>query len=116
MVNGVYQSIEGFYRVVVNYGVLALEFVGVVIILYSAARSLYMIYTKNPHSRLELAEGIALALEFKLGGEVLRTTVVHDVYDVILVGVIVVLRIAMTFLIHWEIDVEEKKIQNLQKK
>lgn len=116
MVNGVYQTIEGFYRVVVNYGVLALEFVGVVIILYSASRSLYMISKKNPHSRLELAEGIALALEFKLGGEVLRTTVVHDVYDVILVGVIVVLRIAMTFLIHWEIDVEEKKIQNMQRK
>lgn len=108
-----YHALENIFRVIVNYGVLALEFTGVIIILISAVRSIYMLFKKSPHSRLELAEGIALALEFKLGGEVLRTTVVREVYEVMLVGAIILLRCALTFLIHWEINVEEKKIKSL---
>ncbi|MEA4898453.1 DUF1622 domain-containing protein [Bacillota bacterium Meth-B3] len=108
-----YNALENTYRAIVSYGVLALEFVGVAIILYSAIRSICMLFTKNPHSRLALAEGIALALEFKLGGEVLRTTIVHEIYEVLLVGAIILLRCALTLLIHWEINVEEKKIRAL---
>lgn len=50
---------------------------------------------------------IALALEFKLGGEVLRTVIVREQAELIILGAIILLRGALTFLIHWEIKVEE---------
>ena len=56
---------------------------------------------------LNLAKGIALALEFKLGGEVLRTVIVREQAELIILGAIILLRGALTFLIHWEIKVEE---------
>ena len=55
--------------------------------------------------------GIALALEFKMGGEVLRTVVVREWAELGILGAIIVLRGALTFLIHWEIKNEEKALE-----
>jgi uncharacterized membrane protein len=65
------------------------------------------------HIRLDLAEGIALALEFKLGGEVLRTVIVREWTELLILGAIIALRGALTLLIHWEISVEEKREKEL---
>lgn len=65
---------------------------------------------RNPHVRLDLAQGIVLALEFKLGGEVLRTVIVREQTELITLGAVILLRGALTFLIHWEIKNEEAKI------
>ena len=43
-----------------------------------------------------------LALEFMLGGEILRTVIAHELSDILIVGAIIVLRVALTLLIHWE--------------
>ena len=67
---------------------------------------------KDPHTRLYLAEGLAMALSFKLGGEILRTVVVRDMSEIMQVGAIIVLRAALTLLIHWEIKNEEKEIKS----
>ena len=58
--------------------------------------------------RLDLAEGIALALEFKIGGELLRTVVVRQLSELLILGAVILLRAALTFLIHWEINIESK--------
>jgi len=57
-----------------------------------------------------LAQGIALALEFKLGGEVLRTVIVREWNELLILGGIILLRGALTFLIHWEIKNEESRM------
>ena len=62
-----------------------------------------------PGVRLVLAQGIALALSFKLGAEVLRTVIVREWNELMILGAIILLRAALTFLIHWEIKNEEKK-------
>lgn len=53
--------------------------------------------------RMSLAQGLALGLEFKLGGEILRTVAIRSLNEVMVLGAIVLLRGAMSFLIHWEI-------------
>ena len=58
-----------------------------------------------------LAQGIALALEFKLGGEVLRTVVVREWAELGILGAIILLRATLTFLIHWEIKNEKKALE-----
>jgi len=53
--------------------------------------------------RLSLAQGLALGLEFKLGGEILRTVAIRSLNEVMVLGAIVLLRGAMSLLIYWEI-------------
>lgn len=102
--------VEDIFHVIVQYGILFLEFAGVLVLLTTAAKSLYMWIKKNGHIQLTLAHGIALALEFKLGGEVLRTVIVRERSELVILGAIILLRGALTFLIHWEIKAEERRI------
>lgn len=63
---------------------------------------------------LELFGIIALALEFKMGGEVLRTVVVREWSELGILGAIIVLRAMLTFLIHWEIKNEKRETKEEQ--
>jgi uncharacterized membrane protein len=102
--------VEDIFGVIVQSGILLLEFVGVAILLVTTIRCIIGLVTRNNHVRLTLAEGIALALEFKLGGEVLRTVIVREWSELIILGAIIALRGALTFLIHWEIKTEELRL------
>ena len=92
----------------VNFFVIILELMGLTVIAVTAVKAFYSLIKKDPKTRLNLAEGLAMALEFKLGGEILRTVVARDMSDIIQVGAIIILRAALTFLIHWEIKNEEE--------
>ena len=70
--------LEEILTYVVQFSVTVLEFFGVFILVYTAVRC-FISWTRKDHFvRLDLAQGIALALEFKLGGEVLRTVITRD--------------------------------------
>lgn len=99
-------SISLYFSDLVEYCVMILEFIGLVVLMWSAAKSVWRIFHRDPHVRLSLAEGIALALEFKLGSEVLRTVVVRQRSELFILGSIILMRAALTFLIHWEIKNE----------
>ncbi|MBQ3763864.1 MAG: DUF1622 domain-containing protein, partial [Synergistaceae bacterium] len=71
-------QIEGVFQLTVQYGILLMECVGVIILLTTAVKSIWGILSRDSHVRLTLAKGIALSLEFKLGGEVLRTVIVRE--------------------------------------
>jgi len=98
-------------EVLVNFFVILLEFMGLTVIAVSAIKSFYSWIKKDPQTRLKLAEGLAMALEFKLGSEILRTVIVRDMDEIIQVGGIIILRAALTFLLHWEIKNEEKTVE-----
>lgn len=103
--------LEFIFQIIVQYGVLVMECVGVVVLLVTTAKSIWGCLRHDPHVRLNLAKGIALALEFKMGGEVLRTAVVREWSELIILGAIILLRGALTFLIHWEIKTEEASLE-----
>ena len=92
-----------------------LELFGI-IVLVSTAVSCFVQWIRNKRQliRLNLAQGIALALEFKMGGEVLRTVVVREWSELGILGAIIVLRAMLTFLIHWEIKNEKRETQEEQ--
>ena len=104
----VYHHVEAFFMILIEYLILAIEMVGVGILLWAVIRALIHLFRHGDKLRLELAEGIALALEFKMGGELLRTVVVREWKELIILGAIILLRTAMTFLIQWEIRIEKK--------
>lgn len=105
-----YQTIEHIFETIVNYSILLAEFAGVLILVVSIVKALIGWFRRDDKIRLRLAQGIALALEFKLGGEVLRTVIVRQWSELMILGAIIVLRGALTFLIHWEITREESKL------
>lgn len=103
-----YQSIVKIFEQIIQYSTLILECVGVAVLLFSAGKALVMLFCRKGNVRLTFAEGIALSLEFKLGGELLRTVMVESWEELLTIGGIILLRAAMTFLIQWEIRIEKR--------
>ena len=99
-------------------GIVIAEVIGISILVITAVKCFIKYFRHDERVRLELAQGIALALEFKLGGEVLHTvTVSQDDWKALLfLGGIIVLRAILTLLLHWEIKVEEEhdKLEQLE--
>lgn len=94
-------------QLIVEAGILIFEYIGVAVILYSGMRGVIDCIRRNPGTRLNLARGLAMGLEFKLGSEILRTVVVREMGELLFVAGIIALRAILTLLIHWEIRNEE---------
>ncbi len=102
-------AIEMYMYDIVEVCTSLLEFFGIVVLVTSAVRAFVRWLRRDRENiRLDLAQGIALALEFKMGGEVLRTVVVREWSELGILGAIIVLRAMLTFLIHWEIKNEKQ--------
>ena len=104
---------ETVLKYLVQFGIILLEGTGAVVLLFSAVKSVVRLCRKQPHARLSIAQGIALALCFKLGGEVLRTVIVREWSELLVLGAIIFLHAAMSVLIHWEIKMEEKRLSDI---
>lgn len=104
-------AIETFLHDLIHLSALALELVGVLIILGTAIRTGIAVTHHKGHVGLMLGKGIALALTYLLASEVLHTLIAKDVTSLLLVAITMVLRAAMTLLIHWETHAEEKHIK-----
>ena len=100
-------TLHELLAVLVHFSITLLEFIGVIIILIAGIQAAYNYARRDPHARLKLCRAMAMALEFKLGGEILRTVVVRDFSELALVGCIILLRAALSFLIHLGIRREE---------
>ena len=94
-----------------EYAIVLFEIVGIVTIIVAGVQGVAGLFRRDPLTRLKLAKGMAMALEFKLGGEILRTVVVREFSEIMMVGAIILLRAALTFLIHWEIKTEESQME-----
>lgn len=92
------------FHAAIAFLVHLLEGMGAAVILFGAARDFLWYFTgRAVNIRLDLARSLALGLEFKLGGEILRTVIARDLREIAAVGAIIVLRGALSLLIHWEI-------------
>lgn len=106
-----YEQLHEGLVTLVNLSVVLLEFIGVGVIVVAALQGILNYIRRDPLTRLKLAKGMAMGLEFKLGSEILRTVVVREFTEIGLVAAIIVLRAALTFLIHWEIKTEESQME-----
>ena len=100
-------QVHGVEEIVISVAIIICDMFGLVVLITTVFKSVWAHFHKDLHVKLMLAQGIALALEFKLAGEVLRTVTVRDWGELVVLGTIIVLRGAITVLIHWEIKVEK---------
>ena len=90
-----------------------LELVGIIIIVIGSARALIKLIRclikKQPfHVVIDLGKALALALEFKMGAEIIKTVIIHNLEELAILGVVIVIRALLAFIIHWEMRIEEK--------
>ena len=110
--DGIIAMAEQALRAIVELSTVLMELFGVSVLVYTAvACFIRWVRQEKQTIRLALAQGIALALEFKMGGEVLRTVVVREWSELGILGAIILLRGLLTFLIHWEIKNEEQAME-----
>ena len=102
------EHMEALLSLIANIAILIFEFIGVGIIIYSGLTGFSKFLRHSPDTKIYLAKGLAMGLEFKMGSEILRTVVVREWKEIGIVAGIIALRAALTFLIHWEIKEEEK--------
>ncbi len=103
------EAFESVFSVIVRGCILLIELAGIVIIVTSMARAFWGYLRHKENTRIELAQGIMLGLEFKIGSEVLRSVIVSGWNELGTLAAVILLRSLLTFLLHWEIDVEEKR-------
>ena len=101
------EMLSAILSVIIDYAILLFEYVGVLILIITGIRGIVNYFTRNPMTRLNLAKGLAMGLEFKLGSEILRTVIIRDLSEIAIVAAIIAVRAALTLLIHWEIRNEE---------
>ncbi len=109
------ELLESTLNVIVNFVMLILEYIGVGIIAFSGLQGLVNYLRRRWDTRLILAQGLAMGLEFKLGSEILRTVIVRSLDEIYIVAGIILLRAVLTILIHWEIKNEENDHKEKEK-
>ena len=99
----------GFAEVVAS----TLELIGILIILIGTVRALIRILPshRNPKSfnvLIGLGRSLALALECKMGAEIIHTVVVRDLKELATLAVVILIRALLAVIIHWEIRMERQ--------
>ena len=103
--------------------IILAETMGILIIAYTLLKN-FLVYilqlfhkhlTNADHLQEDLAEGMSTALEFLMGAEILKTVSVPSMNDLIVLGCIILMRVALSLLIHFELNQEEKRREMAEK-
>jgi uncharacterized membrane protein len=95
-------------EIVLPYIISILEIMGIFVVVWTAIHEFWE-YIQNTFMntkfdiQINLAEGLATALEFKLAAEILKTVVVQSMDELYILGAVILLRGLMSILIHFEI-------------
>ena len=66
-------------------------------------------FMKKSHDlQYHLATGLATGLEFKMAAEILKTVLVRDLEELLILGAVILLRALLSLLIHFEMKHSKK--------
>lgn len=107
--------LENLIELITPIAIHSLEIMGIIIIIIGAIKAFYKftlnIITKNNYPiKVEFAQSLTLALEFKLGAEILKTVIVRSLDEMYILAAIIILRAVLAFVIHWEMKADTKNI------
>ena len=84
-----------------------LEIIGIAVVFWSGIHGFWQ-YVQNTFLKKQfdlqsnLAKGLAMGLEFEMAAEILKTILIQNMEEIYILGGIIVLRIALSLLIHFE--------------
>lgn len=93
---------------VANFSIVVLEIIGIIFIIYGSIKALVRLFKvkfdfRDFEFKIMLGEAMATALQFKLGAEIIKTVIIKETTELVVVGTVVILRAIITYIIHWEI-------------
>lgn len=103
-----YNNVRNIYDYTIQFAIILVDLICAGIICFTIIKSLINLFKHKEDIRLDVSEGILVALEFKLGGEVLRTLIVRDLNELLILGIVIVLMAALTVFVQWGIKNEKK--------
>ena len=85
----------------------ACELMGIFVVAVSALKAFWLyckgLVTHRPSNiKFDLANGLATSLEFKMAAEILKTVLVRDLNELLVLGAVILLRALLSLLIHFE--------------
>ena len=107
-------ALHDFIELILPYMISILEIIGILVVFWSGIygfwRYLKSIFTgKDIDIHSDLASGLAMGLEFKMGAEILRTVLIQSLKELYMLGAVILLRALLSLLIHYEIKHPKKK-------
>lgn len=99
--------LEHLVEVILEVLIPLCELMGIFIVAVSALssfiRHLHGLLTRTPNNvKFQLANGLALSLEFKMAAEILKTVLIREPGELVVLGAVIILRALLSFLIHFE--------------
>lgn len=90
------------------------ELMGIIILIIGAFKAFFhyarSLYTKDTYAlKYNFANAMVTSLDFKLAAEILKTVIIKNLDELIIMGAIFFLRAFMTLILEREITMEEKK-------
>ena len=101
-----------FLHSIAELTVITLELIGIVIIVIGSIKALIQVVSKlkvkeTPNVMIALGRALALALEFKMGAEIVNTVIIRELRELAVLAIVIALRAILAVLIHWEIKNEK---------
>ena len=100
-------TVTGIVHIIAEVIICLTEIAGISILAITFVKGLINYIQKKRRVAIGLAQGTTLALSFLMIGEVLHTAVASEWKEIATLGAIIVFRVALTVLLHWEIKHEE---------
>lgn len=91
-----------------------LELVGVLIIIIGSIKAIALIAIRLKKKEpinivIDLGKSLSLALEFKMGAEIINTVIVRELQELGILAIVIAIRALLAVLIHWEMRMEKKE-------
>ena len=96
------------------YIIALLEIMGIFIVAWSALKAFWE-YIQNTFMHRDhdlqynLATGLATGLEFKVAAEILKTVLIQDLKELLILGAVILLRALIKLFIHFELEKKDKR-------
>jgi len=105
---------------IIPYITGSLESIGVFIITIAALRGIFQFVKngfdfKDDDVAIDFAKAMSLSLEFKLAAEIIKTVVIRTIDEFIILAAVAILRVVLTFVLHWELKSGAKTMDYLEK-
>ena len=106
--------LEHLIETVLPYIIAILEIMGILVVAWTGVRAFWeyihnTLMKKNNPLQNHFANGLATALEFKMAAEILKTVLVREMSELLVLGAVIGLRALLSLLIHFEMKHSEKE-------
>ncbi len=112
--------LDRLIETVLPYMISTLEIIGIVVVFWSTMHTIWQciqnaLLKKKFDLQMNLANGLAMGLEFKMAAEILRTVLIQSLDELYMLGAVILLRALLSLLIHYEIRFKKKEKQESEK-